>query len=135
VPAAAIRFLTDWDFICPARHVAATRRDPSWLYVLSAPSTANAPRHGAVHGSDLRLLFRQEMGMPLGEIGERVGAAMRRYWVRFAVTGDPNEPGLPAWPIYNGAKSRHLDLGEPIGASDARGREACDVFDEKLFGR
>jgi len=134
VPAAAIRFLTDWDFICPARHVAAIRRDPSWLYLLSAPPAATAPRHGAVHGSDLRLLFRQEMGMPLGEIGERVGAAMQRYWVRFALTGDPNEPALPAWPIYDAAKPRHLDLGDPVRASDTRGREACDLFDEKLLG-
>jgi len=137
VPETAIRFLTDWDFTCPARHVAATRRDPTWVYLLSAPPAAapGAARHGAVHGSDLRLLFHQEMGMPLGETGEGVGAAMRRYWVRFAVSGDPNEPGLPAWPIYDRTKRRHLDLGDPIRASDALGRDACDVFDETLGAR
>ncbi len=55
---------------------------------------------------------------------------MRRYWVRFATTGDPNEPGLPEWPTYEGATPRHLDLGDPIRAIAGLGRAGCDVFDE-----
>jgi hypothetical protein len=49
--------------------------------------------------------------------------------------GDPNEPGLPSWPIYDPAKPRYLDFGDPIRASDALGSEACDVFDETLGAR
>jgi para-nitrobenzyl esterase len=88
-------------------------------------------RFGGFHGSDLRLLFGVDLGAPLGEVGERVGEAMRRYWVRFAATGDPNEPGLPEWPSYEGTNPRHLELGDPIRAVAGLGRAGCDVFDEE----
>lgn len=132
VPAAAIRYLTDRDFVCPARYVAANRRGRTWLYRVSAPPAAApaAARYGAVHGSDVRLLFNQEMGLPLGAVGRRVGRAMRRYWTRFAATGDPNGSGLPAWPAYEDAEPRHLEIGGAIQSLADLGRESCDVFDE-----
>ena len=132
VPAAAIRYLTDRDFVCPARWVAAERRDRTWFYRVSAPPAAGpaAARYGAVHGSEVRLLFNQVMGIPLGDTGVRVGDAMRRYWTQFAATGDPNVAGLPNWPLYERAKPRHLELGDPIRALAGLGNAGCDVFDE-----
>jgi para-nitrobenzyl esterase len=133
VGAAAIRYRTDLDFVCPARSMAARRRGGrTWLYLVSALPTPGpaGERLGAYHGSDLRFLFNLEFGVPLGEAGRRVGEAMRRYWLRFAARGDPNEPGLGAWPAYEGPSPRHLELGDPIRAVAGLGREGCDVFDE-----
>jgi para-nitrobenzyl esterase len=128
----ATRYLGDRDFVCPARYVAAKRRTRTWLYLVSAPPAPGPAgvRFAGFHGSELRLLFGVGLGAPLGEVGERVGEAMRRYWVRFAATGDPNEPGLPEWPTYEGTAPRHLDLGDPIRAIAGLGRAGCDVFDE-----
>jgi para-nitrobenzyl esterase len=133
VAAAAIRFLTDRDFVCQARFVAARRRARTWLYLVSAPPTPGpaGAALGAHHGVELRFLFGVDLGAPLGEVGQKVGAAMRHYWARFAATGDPNEPGLPEWPPYGGRRLRHLELGPAIGPVEGLGRPGCDVFDEE----
>lgn len=132
VGAAAIRFLSDRDFVCQARYVAAARRGRTWLYLVSAPPTPGpaGAALGAHHGVELRFLFGVDLGAPLGQVGQMVGAAMRRYWSRFAATGDPNELGLPEWPSY-GRTARHLELGEAIRPVAGLGRPACDVFDEE----
>ncbi len=56
---------------------------------------------------------------------------MRRYWVRFATSGDPNEPGLPEWPTYEGATPRHLEFGDPVRAVAGLNRPGCDILDEE----
>jgi para-nitrobenzyl esterase len=42
------------------------------------------------------------------------------YWVNFAKTGDPNGPGLPAWPAYSGADDTLMGFGES-GAAPIQG--------------
>ncbi|WP_394841092.1 carboxylesterase family protein [Pendulispora brunnea] len=129
VPAASIRYLSDWDFVCPARYIARKRKGRTWFYVASASATAGeiGARYGAFHGSDVRLLFHDEMGIPLGEPAQRTGDAMQHYWSRFARSGEPNEPGLAEWPVYG---SQYLDLGDPIRVRSDGDRAGCLVFDE-----
>jgi para-nitrobenzyl esterase len=129
VPAAVRRYITDRDFVCPARYVAATRPGPTWLYLYAAPAAPGA-RIGAFHGAELRPQFAQEFGAPLGAMEQRIGDAMRRYWVQFARAGDPNVAGLPAWPVYQRARPRVLELGDPVRVTEGLGRDGCDVFDE-----
>ena len=126
------RLLTDRDFVCPARYIAARRHGPTWLYLFSAlptPAPAGASL-GAFHGADVRLLFDLTYGVPQGTIGEKVGDAMRRYWVRFAATGDPNAPGLSPWPRHDALEPRHLELNDPIEARSGMGGASCDLFAE-----
>jgi para-nitrobenzyl esterase len=130
--AAAIQYVTDRDFVCAARDVADKRRGPTWFYLVSALPTPgpSGARVGAYHGSDVRFMFNLGYGVPMSDVGQRVGAAMRRYWVRFAATGDPNQPGLTPWPPYERIKPRYLELGDPIRSVSGPGGAGCEVFDE-----
>lgn len=134
---AMLRLMTDRDFVCPARYVAARRRGPTWLYLFSAPPTPGpaGEKLGAFHGADVRLLFDLTYGVPQGEIGEKVGEAMRRYWVRFAATGDPNAPGLADWPRYQDKQPRYLLFDDPVRAASGPKIAACQLFDKMWDGQ
>jgi para-nitrobenzyl esterase len=43
------------------------------------------------------------------------------YWANFARTGDPNGPGLPAWPAYDANTDGLMDFTEdgPKGGPDS----------------
>jgi para-nitrobenzyl esterase len=53
----------------------------------------------AAHGSELRYLFDlRSDDVRLTTAQRRLGDRMIDYWVGFASTGNPDRPGLPAWP-------------------------------------
>jgi para-nitrobenzyl esterase len=126
-PVAAMRrYMTERDFVCPAHYAATRRGGRTWLFRFSLRSSA---RIGAFHGAELPLLFGSQGG-PHSAAAARAAEAMRRYWVRFATTGAPNEPGLPVWPTYREAPARHLEIGDRVEVSERFERPGCAVLDE-----
>jgi para-nitrobenzyl esterase len=132
---AMIRLMTERDFVCPARYVAAHRRAPTWLFLFSAPAaeTEGGRRMGAFHGADEGMLFDRSYGLPQSATGKRVGDAMRRYWVRFAADGAPNVETLPAWPAYKPSAASYLELGTTIRAQRLPASAACDLFERATY--
>ena len=96
----------------------------SYLYsfVHEPPVPAGEPNRRATHTAEIPYMFNNPT--PLWtEADRRLADTMSSYWVNFARNGDPNGPGLPAWPAFvPGDRAQRMQLGStvaPIPTLDA----------------
>ncbi|HUO97273.1 MAG TPA: carboxylesterase family protein [Rhizomicrobium sp.] len=87
---------------------------------------------GASHFAELWYVFAHLDQEPWAWTADdrRLSDAMARYWVNFAANGDPNGPGLPAWPRFTKDDGRVLMLDDPITAAPTPHLDALQVFDQ-----
>ena len=62
------------------------------------------------------------------DVDARLSKAMSPAWVRFAKTGDPNGPGLTAWPIFTEDQENYLEFGDNIVAKNALHKKQLDFL-------
>jgi para-nitrobenzyl esterase len=102
----------------PARFAAnafAANGSPVYLYRFSYVQAAmrERMRAGAPHGGEIAYVFDTlsagRGGAPTPE-DQAVAGMAHGYWVNFAKTGDPNGPGLPAWPRHDPGKDLIFDF-------------------------
>jgi len=102
----------------PARFAAnafAANGSPVYLYRFSYVQTATREqaREGAPHGGEIAFVFDTlstgRGGAPTPE-DRAVARIAHAYWVNFAKAGDPNGPGLPAWPRHDPSKDLIFDF-------------------------
>ena len=118
---------SDIAMVEPARMLArlhAAAGQPTWHYRFSyVASSLRGKAAGALHATEIPFVFstvRAKYGDQTTADDEAAGKAATAYWVAFARRGDPNTPGLPAWPRYAADSDRILDftLAGPVARAD-----------------
>ncbi|HEY6337670.1 MAG TPA: carboxylesterase family protein [Candidatus Sulfotelmatobacter sp.] len=104
VPLRSIQLESD-EFACAAYSIAQANTSvglKSYLYYFTYIDPGKRSRLGAHHGEELFFMtdsFPSDWEHTSED--QQLGKLMRRYWVEFVSTGDPNFDGAPHWPAYN----------------------------------
>jgi para-nitrobenzyl esterase len=118
-----------------------TARVPVYRYQFDRPAPfrtgAGVPGVSrlAEHAWDIEYAFGtlDSLDVPWDADDRAVSAAMLGYWTNFVKYGDPNGPGLPAWPAYcRSGQVMHLDAASH--AIPERHRERYEFLDSFYFG-
>ena len=102
----AAKLFTDRTFVEPARFIARAHSSlaaPTYRYSF-AYRPRGGPRRAAASGPEVEFVFGTLGAETAGLFSyqdHETSNVMRAYWANFARTGDPNGPGLPAWPRYS----------------------------------
>jgi para-nitrobenzyl esterase len=121
---------------------------PAWLYRTDYQQTAvRGQSPGSVHGLEMPYVFGQVEAHPEYQRPAAAaqfppsaedlawGETVRGYWVNMAKHGNPNGPGLPAWPEYRPDTDLTLVMGtefKPVAGLD---REVLDYLDRRALVR
>jgi para-nitrobenzyl esterase len=85
-------------------------------------------KRGVFHSADIIYVFGEfaaQPQVPWTPVDREVSRLIQSYWTNFARTADPNDPGLPPWPVYStssGYEVMHLDSPAVATPDDFRSR-------------
>jgi para-nitrobenzyl esterase len=94
--------------------------------------------NGAGHGSEIGYVFKNLGGPQIGQAGPppaprpediKMSDLMSNYWVNFAKSGDPNGPGLPAWPAFSAGAQNAMHFDAQPGARPVPNMAQIKAFD------
>jgi para-nitrobenzyl esterase len=116
----------------------ASHNKPTWRYLFSRrrPQQKDGPHHiqevPYVFGN--LAACRPEDEPDFDATDEAISTGMMKAWVAFATNGNPNRPGLAAWPAYNVATDCYLQFGDAIATGGGWRRKQLDFLDAYYAG-
>lgn len=123
-----------------AENLAAKGKAPVYRYYFTrrpplAPALSIQPLSapGVYHFAEVQYAFSNlqvQADWGWQDADRKLADAMSSYWVNFAKKGDPNGPGLPAWPTYKAGKGGQvMELGANIAVRDEPNRDRYELLD------
>ena len=127
----------DWIFAWPTWSWARlqSRYGKGRAYLYSYNYTAPRVANGAGHTAELPYVFGHLGGLfnPAASAENRaVSDQLMSYWTRFATTGDPNGPGLPAWPAFDERADTTLIIDRPTKVGPTPNLEQLQALDVSI---
>jgi len=101
-------------------------RHPVYTYFWThAPPGPGHDMRGAYHASEINYALGNlyAVDRPWTEEDRKIADTMSSYWANIIKSGDPNGPGLPAWPRFDARAGTVMQLGEgwapiPVASPD-----------------
>jgi para-nitrobenzyl esterase len=119
--------------VCPTLDVAvraAAAGSPVFMYNFDMPLDSVDGPLGAAHATEIVYVFGTLPSFTPEQAA--VSLRMQQYWTQFAKTGDPNAPGLQAWPRFGAAADVRVNFGvNTTLLNEFRARE-CAFWREQL---
>jgi para-nitrobenzyl esterase len=120
-----------------ARMVSATGQKAFLYQFTHVPPSPNAKTWGAYHASEIPYVFGtlRNRNWPFTQTDFKLSNDMMSYWSNFAITGDPNGKGLPAWTPYDLADESYLELGDKVRTGHHLLKPQLDFLDDAAMRR
>jgi para-nitrobenzyl esterase len=108
----------------------APREPRTWKYLFTRrrPAQSDGPHHGGEVGHVFGTLATSAPGAH-DTVDEALSRTLRKAWVAFAATGDPNTSGMPQWDAYDPADDNHLAFGDTVQLGAGWRRRQLDFLD------
>jgi para-nitrobenzyl esterase len=102
-----------------------------YLFERRRPRQSDGPHHGGEVAHAFGSLALTAPGEPadFDEVDEALSATMRKAWVAFAGSGDPNTDGVPRWERYRPDDDNHLAFGDVVAPGAAWRRVELDFLE------
>ena len=108
------------------------KQKPVYVYNFTRrpPATGDFVQYRSFHTAEVgyaldNLAF---INRPWIAADRQLAKTMSSYWINFAVSGDPNGKGLPAWPVYTTAENSVMVLDENPHAEALAGKDRLDFL-------
>lgn len=94
------------------------------------PATEDFKKYGAFHTGEVGYVFNnlKFLNRPFEPVDQQLADVISSYWVNFAESGNPNGPGLPAWPAYNSNGNQTMILGDKPAAVSLPDKAALEFM-------
>jgi para-nitrobenzyl esterase len=108
---------------------------PVWSYLFTFESPVFGGILRSTHALEITFVFDNlnrggaELLTGTGPERQGIADAMHRAWIAFARGGDPNHPGLPAWPRYDLTRRATMRFDTECELLDDPGRDDRVAFD------
>jgi para-nitrobenzyl esterase len=108
-----------------------TGKAPAYLYTFDRVPPDSACKC-ATHASEIVYAFNNVplSARPFQDADRKLAETMSSYWVNFATKGDPNGPGLPAWPVYSEERDTLMALGDKVEPRPVPHKAALDFLED-----